>query len=1222
MSIFKDSFTSKVRDQLKARGDAFINRTPNDIIYINGRAAWARMTSGVDIGNDGGKTAKDNILQGGVLQEGGNSLRAGVGNSFLKNAYSSTTNGQQNLHGLVPMPGITSINVDSKSAYGSVRVATVNFNCWDIRQLELFEALYMRPGFILLLEWGWLPYLDNNGQIQSNLNLYDIFKSGRTGKNGKPISLQERLVEVYKQSETADANYEAILGYIKNYEWSARPDGGYDCRTEIISTGEILESLKVNYAPNYKSAAELRTGLLFPGNNSGGQLLIDPKYNNALQSLYETNIIAGLAGELIFYAYTSHTLTENKWSNFYIADHDVFSWDYIDEKGLIVTNEPINFNPVDHNFKIEQEKHSINFLEIKINTEDKTQNKKTDTIESDKQIYIPLESFINILNRWVIPIDQSGNSAPIIPLSTKQRVYDSGPHAGEDLLCLADPLQISVDPTVCLIKNPYFKGLSNINFDSPISNTVLPSFTGSNDFKYGFVSLQAKHRMPGWLDDISQNGVGNAVIPSTWFVDSDVINTFKQDIDNFITFADGTGLKDKTIVTQFIANAWEEYKYKNVNPVAQHGLTTVFEPYFCIPSSNGTEIVRYFYITDTGKQEAINYLTTLSFTKFLEDYIGEDNTKIVLGSDYGKYYKPDSIVAGAAATETRKKFELQSIKDTNTSLSQEKGNLSFLNSLKKDYFKETDNGLFGTIGNIYVNLNNIVNLSTDGGLESNDVKEKREINLYDFIKKLMGQIQGSIGSLNNFDIHADPIDGVGRIIDISYIDEMNTANAYANAFTFLSDSNTPGTNVPALNGLYNNVRSYKINSQIFKEQSSIVAISAQNGGGVMGLDNETLVGWWGKGLKNRLLLNSNPPGTPTYAQTDNQAALMHTLQNALISLLDYLVALGWVKATTYTPGGPFAVGGAAIVGLFDDRNYHTENADKYKNALRDLIMVFKALTKADSSFKAIIPTILSLELDGIGGLIIGHLFRFPDELLPAGYKGGNINGQEIGRKLGYIITKLGHKISDSDWTTHIDAQTVILEDSDKSVFNLFNVLKAASAGAKIDISSKGKIDIINPKTVPAEQTEIDLYYNTVLQAIKAPLTNGNILFLKAWHQAEGSKATWNAFNTTYNFPGSTTYNVIGVKNYPDLNAGALANAYTIRDSKHNRYQNIYFALLKGIVDQKAALNLAIEQQKPHGDLWKWVKGPNSTDIKPLEGYIVAVLKGHVRNTPIYKNSII
>ena len=52
-----------------------------------------------------------------------------------------------------------------------------------------------------------------------------------------------------------------MYGYVKNYNWTARMDGGYDCTTTIISIGEIMESLKAGYLPfDLKDAVEKNIG--------------------------------------------------------------------------------------------------------------------------------------------------------------------------------------------------------------------------------------------------------------------------------------------------------------------------------------------------------------------------------------------------------------------------------------------------------------------------------------------------------------------------------------------------------------------------------------------------------------------------------------------------------------------------------------------------------------------------------------------------------------------------------------------------------------------------------------------------------------------------------------------------------------------------------------------------------------------------------------------------
>jgi hypothetical protein len=1100
MSIFKDSFTDKVRDQLKVRGEAFLGRSSTDIIYINGRAAWVRMTSGVDI-NNSSELARQNVMQGGVLDRFGQingydkyTLRQGVGNNFNTNAYSSTTLGSNNLYGLRPMPGITSLDVQSKSAYGSIRTATVTFNCWDIKQLELFELLYMRPGFLSLIEWGWLPYLDNNHGLKNNVNLYDIFDKD----SKKP--LQTRLTEVYNNSEAHDGNYEAILGYVKNYEWSLRSDGGYDCRTEIISTGEILESLKVNYSTNFISTTNLENGLLFASEKSpDGISYIEPQYGKNIASLYDNNIIAGIAGELTFYAYTLFGTDRIK----YFQDEDTYippeignGWIYTDSKGNVTGDEG----------------YSINMFYIDVNDTSGGDKKSTDDtrlpgIHLDKQVYIDLESFTKILTKWVMPHERTSN-APIVSISTKDRTYYKADKTAkaDDLLCLSHQLQISVDPTVCLIKNTNFKNIKNIKTSLLPTDIYPPKAETKAEIE---LILNAKSTI-------------NRYAKSNTFQD---VITSSRIFTGYIDKAISLGVSPK-VYGNILANAWEEYKVKNTPNdfrflIDKGELDKAELNYRILSSDVNTNIdvetrtlIKSNDINSdySNLSEEITKISRISLIDILQETLGEQNTSNLLAYGLPDDLKPGINKIYVASPEI--KTQAENIMKSNTQISElnsqgtDVENLLFLDKLDKNYFTQTKNGVFGNIGAIYINLNNILLLSLDGGLEANDVKEKREINLYDFIKKLMNQVQGSIGSLNNFEIHADPADGVGRIIDVSYIDAMTVNEAYDNAFTFLSKEATgPGTK---FDGLFNNVRSYKITSQIFKEQSSIVAISAQNGGGMFGLDNETLVGF-NYGITNRILPNIIPPASSlSYNSSEDQLKLITTLSSSLRSLREFMTDLGWI------PGFEWV----------SQREFNLDNAEKYKNSLRDLIMVYKALTKSDASFKAIIPTIVSLELDGIGGLVIGHMFRLPQELLPAGYKGEEILGVKVGRKLGYIITKLGHRVSNSDWVTQIDAQTVILEDSDKPVFDFNTAFAAAGEGAEVYLSAEGEIKIDDSKVkVDFTDDAISNYWTLVAVSAAESFEDNK------QGMADVAQSIYNRLNANGVYGGTIKKIILGEKQY-------------------------------------------------------------------------------------------
>ena len=360
MSIFKDTFIPEIQGQLKARENSLKKRDVTSIKYLNSRNAWIKMSSSVNVNNTN-ELAKSYILQGGILKSNGG-LRSGVGGT--DNAYSNISpntslslNERKHQRGLRPMPGINSIDIRSKSAYGSLREVVVKFQCWDIKQLEDLELLYMRPGYTVLVEWGWTPYLNNDGKLEYNIEPYsEMFTNGNT---------KDKIwKELFNKSKITGGNYDAMFGYVKNYSWSAREDGGYDCSTTIISIGEILESLKINYSPFTTKLTEGTKGLL-------NEIFLD----QYLVGKYKKNILAGLFGEL--YA---------------IAIKKVLILDEIKEDGeQISIPDPKNDNK------------KYNFYLRKLNKKnltsdaDKIVNSKINEID----VYITLDSLFEILNKYV-----------------------------------------------------------------------------------------------------------------------------------------------------------------------------------------------------------------------------------------------------------------------------------------------------------------------------------------------------------------------------------------------------------------------------------------------------------------------------------------------------------------------------------------------------------------------------------------------------------------------------------------------------------------------------------------------------------------------------------------------------------------------------------------------------------------------------------------------------
>ena len=149
------------------------------------------------------------------------------------------------------MPGITSANIRTKSAYGSLREAKVNFVCHNLRQLEILELLYMRPGYPVFMEWGWSPFILNDGTIE---NQFPSIIDRNIFWSDTQITQEYLQTEVIKLKGETNGNYDGFLGFCTNFDYSVREDGGFDCSTELISMGEVIDSLKVS--PEYNIGLE------------------------------------------------------------------------------------------------------------------------------------------------------------------------------------------------------------------------------------------------------------------------------------------------------------------------------------------------------------------------------------------------------------------------------------------------------------------------------------------------------------------------------------------------------------------------------------------------------------------------------------------------------------------------------------------------------------------------------------------------------------------------------------------------------------------------------------------------------------------------------------------------------------------------------------------------------------------------------------------------------
>ena len=238
-NIVGTPFPDFVQTQINKR-EELVNsssRSSSTLQWLTNRNSFFRLSSGANIFEEGtGFTpdlAKSNVLQGGVVS----SNEENQSTTFRKGFSETYKQGTTDQLGFKPMPGITSVTVDTGGKWQTSLEASVSFICYDLDQLNLMQRLYMSLGVTVFLEWGHYPYIDNNGDLENNVQPINFFNY---------VKKRSLLKDVTKKREETNGNYDALVGTVYNFDWSSNPDGSYNCTTKILGPGGMVESLRIN----------------------------------------------------------------------------------------------------------------------------------------------------------------------------------------------------------------------------------------------------------------------------------------------------------------------------------------------------------------------------------------------------------------------------------------------------------------------------------------------------------------------------------------------------------------------------------------------------------------------------------------------------------------------------------------------------------------------------------------------------------------------------------------------------------------------------------------------------------------------------------------------------------------------------------------------------------------------------------------------------------------
>jgi hypothetical protein len=532
MSIFKDTLKKDVYDQIKAREKVISgennHRDPLLPWYLS-KNAWVRMTSFVDYSDGpvsfpgygqveidedkgnykGDQLSKKYILQGGTLytkQSGGKTLsqlRAGI--TGEGSAYGSDidfANGTQTewfrTYGIRPMPGITGVEMKTINAYGSVYESTVKFYVWDTHQLNELEILFMRPGYSVLLEWGWSQYIDNNGRSQ-------VFNGGGINPFAAGLTQQKVYDQLEGLRKKHNYNYDGMLGYIKNFNWTLLPNGGFECTTTLISIGEVMSSLRI--APS-STLFEKDKNSTITADISGNKQPYYDDYETILLSLkYQAEGYRSPSSE-------KYTINETRFRGKFTRENFVPIGEIADK--LVASGYP----------KEAEALRQEPYIKPLFSTEEQGLGMRYE--------YIQLNNWIAIMDSYFSYKFQNSDAAA----SKLVRFFPPG----QEDYCLAGKDSISCDLSVCAVNNPLaFPEFSNVEPDYYDSSGIDPKLS-QNKNSLQITAPQPVITLPAFYDNIQKVGI----IGNIWVNIDLLYNTYSQMRES----ANGDGV----ILTDYVKN--------------------------------------------------------------------------------------------------------------------------------------------------------------------------------------------------------------------------------------------------------------------------------------------------------------------------------------------------------------------------------------------------------------------------------------------------------------------------------------------------------------------------------------------------------------------------------------------------------------------------------------------------------------------------------------------
>ena len=166
----------------------------------------------------------------------------------------------------ISVPLIIDLQIEDGGANAALKTAKLNIKVFSLKQLEMFEMFFLRPGMQLLLEYGNNSDLTTNTNTISNYlfpkNNWESFVNEFTSVYSPLDSKwEENKTNYIKKLTDTKGNYDVWTGKVLTYSFSVDTDGTYNVNLEISAGNELASQLLTQSAkPEGKKSAKIIKG--------------------------------------------------------------------------------------------------------------------------------------------------------------------------------------------------------------------------------------------------------------------------------------------------------------------------------------------------------------------------------------------------------------------------------------------------------------------------------------------------------------------------------------------------------------------------------------------------------------------------------------------------------------------------------------------------------------------------------------------------------------------------------------------------------------------------------------------------------------------------------------------------------------------------------------------------------------------------------------------------